>query len=255
MLQKRFQFRAKKRKGPLPFRYVLLLSIAIFILLTAQGIWFIDRNIRPTLLEIANLETQKIATAAINYAVTHTADNVDMNDLINIEKDSEGKIISVGFDANVYNNVVTQSVSNAKYYLKLVEEGKLPELEKVISEGIASGSEQGSGIIFQIPLGQATGNALLTQIGPLVPVKFISIGEVTVDLNEEIIPVGINNTWIRVSLDLEVTAQVVIPFATHTEPIKTTVPVGMIFVPGEVPPFFGGGSGNMPQPAIITEMP
>ncbi|WP_257008401.1 sporulation protein YunB [Bacillus sp. FJAT-45350] len=246
----RKKFNLRPKKGPLPFRYVLLISFAIFIVLTLQGLWLVESGIRPTLLEIANLETQKIATSAINHAVSTTIRDVDMNQLINIEKDNFGKISSIGFDANVYNQVVTNAVSNAQYYLKLMEDGELHKLEMFDEEEIPEDTDV-PGVIHNIPLGLATNNALLSQLGPLIPVKFTTIGDVDVELNEETKPIGINNTWIRVSMDLEVQSQVIIPFATRTDKVKTTVPVGMVFVPGEVPDFYSNGDGPLPQPAII----
>ncbi|MCD8502072.1 MAG: hypothetical protein LRY71_10840 [Bacillaceae bacterium] len=58
------------RKGPLPFRYVFLISFIIFCVMTVQGLYLVERGIRPTLLDIAQTETQRIATLAINDAVS-----------------------------------------------------------------------------------------------------------------------------------------------------------------------------------------
>ena len=210
----------------------------IFVILTIQGLWIIDKGIRPAIVEIANLETQKIGTAAINNAVLGTLDTIDMDQLIDIKYDEDGNVTSVGFDANVYNKVVTESVSNAAEYLRMMERG---------DEG---GRE---GIIYHIPLGQVTNNTFLAHLGPKIPVKLTAIGDVDVELREDIRPFGINNTWVRVAMDLEVYAQIIIPFATYTDTVITTVPVGMVFVPGEVPQFYGGGQGMTPTPAVIVD--
>ncbi|MGO4889312.1 sporulation protein YunB [Anaerobacillus sp. MEB173] len=244
------RFRKKPRKV-LPFRYVLIISFLIFTALTVQGLWIVEKGIRPTLLEIANLETQKIATSAINYAVSNAVKNVNMNELIVIEKDEEGKVSTIGFDATIYNSVVTTAVTNAQYYLKMMEEGKLHELEILGLSHISNDSDI-PGVIYTIPLGQSTNNALLAQLGPLVPVKFTTIGDVGVQLNEEVKHVGINNSWVRVSMDIEVQSQVIIPFATNTDKVSTTVPVGMIYIQGEVPEFYSGmREGGFPHPLFV----
>lgn len=199
-------------------------------------------------MHIANMETYKIATSAINFAVSNTMKNVDMNELVIIEKNEHNEIISISFDGNVYNKVVTQSVTNAQYYLHLLEQGKLHEI------GIGEVSEDNkSNAIYEIPLGRVTDHSLLSQLGPLVPVRFMSIGDVDVQLNENIQQVGINNSWISISMDLQVQAQVIIPFASEIGIVKTSVPVGMVFVPGEVPEFYSGKDGNGFIPAIIND--
>ncbi|QOY37970.1 sporulation protein YunB [Anaerobacillus isosaccharinicus] len=250
-LRRKFNYR--RRKGPLPFRHVLLISFLIFVTLTVQGMWIVDRAIRPTLLEIANLETQKIATSAVNYALKTTIDEIDTNKIIAIEKDENGKIISLGFDAEIYKQVEVSAVANAQYYLKKMEEGKLHEIGLSKEELDLLDETVATDIIYHIPLGMATGSSLLANLGPKIPVKFRAIGDVDIDLNEKIQHVGINNTWIRVSLDLQVDAEVIIPFATHTEKVVTTIPVGMVFVPGEVPNFFANGSNNLSSGKFVNE--
>ncbi|MBU8906580.1 sporulation protein YunB [Desertibacillus haloalkaliphilus] len=247
--------RPRKRKGPLPFRYVFLLSFVIFVAMTVQGLWLVEKGIRPTLIEIAQTETQKIATQAINDAISKKiVDNTGMEDLINIEKDNNDNITSVGFDAQIYNRVVSEAIIRVQKYLKMVEQGQIESLS--VPEGVeVDFNEQtfsDNGIIHTIPLGQATNNALLAHLGPQVPVKFTAIGDVKAQLNETIEPSGINNTYISVAMDIEVDVQVVIPFATEEQTVGTTIPIGMIFVPGEVPYFYNhGGDSNAPAPAII----
>lgn len=237
------------RKRPLPLRYAALISVVIFILLTIQALVIIDKQIRPTIMHIATMETFKIATSAINYAVKNAIQTIDTNKLVVIEKNENDEITSISFDTNVYNEVVTQSVATAHHFLHLLEEGRMEEIgiqhlpyRKSDSEGM-----------FEIPLGRVTNHSLLAQLGPGVPVKFASIGDVNVQLNEKIEHIGINNAWITVSMDLEVQARVIIPFASDIGVVKTTVPVGMVYVPGKVPNFYSGKEGDGFTPAIITD--
>jgi len=105
-------------------------------------------------MDIANLETQKIATSTINYSLRNTIKNIDMDELIEFEKDDDGSISSVGFDSNTYNNVVFESVSNAQHFLKLMEEGRLDEID--VLDVSKDDRYDESGIIYTIPLGAVT---------------------------------------------------------------------------------------------------
>lgn len=242
-------FRAP-RSRPLSFKKVMVISLFIFSIMTAHGIWLVNQQIANTLMHIATMETQKIATSAINHAVSQTVKDVDMNELIEVEKNEQEEVVSIGFNGSVYNEVVTNAVTDAQHYLMEMERGQVPEGGSGIVAHSTGGEE---GALYSIPLGRATNNALLAQLGPLIPIELTAIGDVDVELNESIEEKGINNTWVRVSLDLKADVEVIIPFATDTSAVVTTVPVGMIFIPGKVPDFYSNGSGGELNPAIIPE--
>lgn len=243
----------QRRGGPLPFRYVFLISLVIFIFLTVQGLYFIDQHVRPALLTIATIETQRISTQAINQAVSRDlTDQEHLDDLVLMETTEDGDISSLAFDASVYNQVLEDAIDLIHSYLEEVESGMagggIPsELEEEIEDAGVGRVEDGS--IYNIPLGMATNNALLAQLGPQVPVSFSAVGDPHVDMEERVENVGINNTWLRIGLSIEMDIRVVIPFGTEEDTATTFVPVGMVFVPGDVPDYYGEG-GGMPIPAI-----
>ena len=225
--------------------------------MTVQGLWLVEKGIRPTLVEIAKTETQRIGTLAINEAVSKKIlENTDMEQLIEIQQDNNGKIISVGFNPVIYNRVLQQTTQRVQSYLNDISQGKVKDLS--IPDGIEVEHDGEkyfhNGIIHTIPLGQASNNALLAHLGPKVPVRLTAIGDVKSQLSESIIPVGINNTYIRVSVDITVDVRVVIPFSTDEAIVQTSIPVGMVFVQGEVPEFYNyGATQGGPMPAIIRQ--
>ncbi|RSL30347.1 sporulation protein YunB [Salibacterium salarium] len=246
----------RRAKGPLPFRYVFLISFVLFALITVQGLVLVEKGIRPTLMAIAHTETQKIATQAINDAVSNKiVEYIDIEDMIDMETDSEGNVTSVNFNSEMYNLVQSEAVLRVQRYLHMVEQGNIEELgmPEEIEQELETENFTEEGIIHVIPLGQATKNALLAQLGPRVPVRFTAIGDVKANLSESIFESGINNTYMRVSVDIEVDVRVVIPFATETQVVSTSIPVGMVFISGEVPEFYNSGDGDMPSPAVIQE--
>ncbi len=234
-----------------------MISSIIFIMLTLTGLGIIDAGVRPTLIAIAKTETQRIGTLAINDAVSgQFLDNTDMDDLVELEKNEEGEVTSVQFNSVIYNRVLQETTESVQNYLNDIEHGRskdnrFPKDVDVNGEGAVFSED---GIIHMIPLGQATNNALLAHLGPRIPVRLSAIGAVKSNLKENILDVGINNTYMSISVEIEADVQIVIPFATATEVVKTSIPVGMILIPGEVPEFYGGesgtGTGGM-TPAVI----
>lgn len=241
-LSKTIKLKKRRRPKPLTFKQTIIISFIIFIIFSAYAYWLVDQTIRPIALNIATIETQKIAMSAINHAVQESIEDVNIAELIEIQYDNDGNVSTVGFDSHVYNQVVTQSVANVKDYIYRLERGGLVDGNSGVTPNI----------VYEIPLGQVANHVLLSRLGPKIPVKMTAIGEVHADLNENIIPSGINNVWIRVSLDLDVKVQVILPFASEVQHIVTTVPVGMVYISGKVPHYYGGGS-HQPIPAIMID--
>lgn len=236
-------------KAPLPFRSVLLLSFFLFMLCTIFGVWLVDQSIRPAVMDIAHSETQKIAVAAINEAVrTEVVDRANVEEMVHVEKNGDGQVTSVQFNAEIYNEVLSEATLKVQEYLKWMEKGGLPG--KTIAELKAENNEA-EGIIHAIPLGKATNNALLAQLGPLIPIRFMPIGDVTTNLSESIQETGINNTYLRISLEVAVDARIIIPFGTEQAIVTTEIPIGMVFISGEVPYYYHRGENEGAMPAMI----
>ncbi|WP_227937399.1 sporulation protein YunB [Alkalihalobacillus deserti] len=234
--------RPQSRKGPLPFRYVLLLSFLIFVVLTVQGLWIVEKGIRPTLMDIATTETRVIATKSINDAVSKKiASDLNQDELFIVKTDSDNFITSIQFNTQIYNRILSEATNRVQRHLKAIERGEAFDVSLETENEIPLTTE--GGIIYSIPLGQATNNALLAQLGPQIPVRFSAIGDVKTDLKLDVKNTGINNTTMSVNFDVIVDAKIVIPFATNTEAIKTTIPVGLVNIQGRVPEYYSEGGG------------
>ncbi|MYL61737.1 sporulation protein YunB [Bacillus hwajinpoensis] len=244
------------RKGPLPFRYVFVISFLLFIFMTVQGLWIVEKGIKPTLIEIARTETNRIATIAINEAINQKmAEEVDnyQDSLIKEVTDNEGKLVRVQINQRAVTQVLAQSTEKVQRFLKSVEDGTLDYWaeQNGVELEVDDQTSLDNGIIHYIPIGQAFDNTLLANMGPKVPVRFTAIGEVKSDYKSTIEPVGINNISVDIRVHIEVKVKIVIPFATDSDVVTTDIPVLLTIIPGEVPNFYNNGSeGGLPTPSI-----
>jgi sporulation protein YunB len=247
----KFSRRLRKR-GPLPFRYVLLLSFILFLFSTATGLWLVNKGIEPTLMRIATTETRNIASLVINRAITKRTTNVgDNNDVIKIVPGSNGKGQNAQLNTDLINRVLADTTAQIQKNLKTAKNGDIALLENDVE--IETGNTgNDDGIVWYIPLGQATNITLLGNIGPKIPVKFHAIGEVEPDVHIATKAMGINNTWMEVSVVIKVSIQIITPFATDVTKLKQSIPVGGTLVEGEVPQFYNGG-GNLTPSFQIPE--
>ncbi|MCT8136664.1 sporulation protein YunB [Anaerobacillus sp. CMMVII] len=249
-----FRFPIKKRRGPMSFRTILLVSAFIFIFLTIQALIIVEKGIRPTLVTIASTETQKIGTLAINQAVSKkTLEDSFNREMIEYISTENGKFLGVEFNAAVAHRFLHDVTHSVQVYLNDLERGRIRELSipedvDLDRDGISI-SERG--IIYMMPLGQITNNALLAHLGPKVPVRFSVIGNVKSNFSHKAEELGINNTLLTISVDIEVDVKVIIPFATETNVVRTSFPLAWVYLHGDVPEFYSTGGERGSVPAVI----
>ncbi len=226
-------FRAQKfRRGPLPFRYVMLITLVFFLLSTAAGLWIINKGIQPTLMRFAESQTRKIAPMVISRAVKEQMPEVkDINEIMITKPNGSGGT-TTQFHTGMINRLLAETASIVRKNLMEVEQGNLLALEEETEvEFDQVQTSEGDGIVYAVPLGQATNNALLGNLGPRIPVRFTPIGDVRSTVHTDVEPYGINNVFIVVSIHIEVNVQIIIPFATDIASVQQDVPVAMGYFP------------------------
>lgn len=240
------KFRGKlTRKGPLPFRYVFFISFVFFLFSTAVGLWMINKAIEPVLMSYAEFQTRKIATLVINKAISKRTVGMDA---IVIIPGQNGNPPIAKLNPDVINQFLSDTTDQIQKNLTTIERGDLQSLEQLTDVKIETDpSKNGNGMVWYIPLGQATKTALFGNIGPLIPVKFFAVGSVNPDVQTSFKAMGINNTWIDVNLQFTVSVQIVTPFATKITNLVEHIPVGGTLIQGDVPQFYNGGGGSAPS--------
>ncbi|ASS86990.1 sporulation protein YunB [Geobacillus lituanicus] len=232
------------RRGPLPFRYVFLLTFVFFMFSTAAGLWIVNKGIEPVLMEIAETETKRIANLIINNALEKQfeEENPKFQELVTVQQDNSGRIVSVDFNAEAINRILEEIDDHVMASLKAATEGRI---ERMVLPEVESGQGDSRGIIYYIPLGQVTNNVLLANLGPRVPVQFQIVGNVDSEVTKEIRAYDINSFFIEIDIHVSVDIQVVIPFASKISNVTTDIPVVMRFIPGEVPQFYNKNGGSL----------
>ncbi|MGG0237176.1 sporulation protein YunB [Bacillus rhizoplanae] len=226
------------RKGPLPFRYVLLISFAIFIILTLQGLWLVNKSIQPTLMKYAEMQTKQTATVVMTKAVKdRIAQGINVESLMKVQTDKNGKVSTIDLNTEAVNEILTSTTTYIEKYLHQVEKGDTKGL----------GLSEDDGTALSVPLGRITDNALLGNIGPDIPITFTTIGHVSTNIKQDFQQQGINNTAIKIVMEIEVALQVIIPFHTKEVTVKQDIPVATRIIQGEVPGYYGSGGVVVPE--------
>ncbi|MFJ7745239.1 sporulation protein YunB [Peribacillus sp. NPDC097295] len=246
MFRKRFRPKKFRKKGPLPTRKVFLYSFILFILSSILTLRYVDKEIEPVIMNVAESEIKRIATETIHEAVDDNISTINLEKIIITNKTDDSNP-SYSFDPGIYNELRSNITKDIQNNLG-IKKGN-PFNKKGPAE---LNEEQYKTVVYYIPLGVVTGNSLLSNYGPKIPVKMSVIGNVQSDLKTKLTNAGINNVYYELAVDFNVNIQIVIPSLTKETKVSQEVKVGSILMQGDVPSYYSNGNGSIP-PAIMKD--
>src|SRR5690625_4871536 len=240
------RFRFPKKKSPPPVRTIFIMTICLFFLIIFLSIWIIDKGIKPTLMDIAEEKITEFATRTINSAVKST-ENISFDDLIDMSFDNDGMVSAIGYNSTAVNRALRTATDRAEYFLYGMNKGQTIDMNDPDMKPIEFGDSVGDlaakdPTVVEIPLGQATGNTILANLGPKVPVHFEIVGSLRSDVVHEIKEFGVNAALIEIYIPVTVNVQIVIPFSTSVAEVSTRVFIDSRLVMGSVPEFYSSGT-------------
>ena len=236
----------RKRRIVIKRRNIVLLILIMVIICVLVVFNYINKRVTPLFLDLAESETEKLATLIINDAVSkQVSDKLTTDALYNISKDSKGSITSIDFNSVTVNKLLTTITSSVELNLKYLEEGRV-DLLNVPDSILVSYDKKDlkKGIIYKIPSGAVFNNTILSNIGPKVPVRLNLVGSITSNISAKTTNYGINNALIEVYVDIKVTLEVILPYTKRKTSVETTVPIALKMMQGSVPSYYSGSSTN-----------
>lgn len=219
-MQKRgFYGRPPRRKRRRRVVFLLLLITMAFAL---QSFIFVEKNLKPPLMNLAQVRVKQIATQAINSAITdRLSQGANYDKLIEWQRDNNGNVSSFVLNYAEHMRITADTVSTVQN--QLLQLKSMPE---------------------HIPLGQAMGSALLASFGPKVPVRLVPMGSAQVSLNTRYENAGINMILVEVYIRIIAEVSVIIPFDSKPEVVETEIPVTYVLVVGGTPMYYMDNKGN-----------
>lgn len=189
----------------------LYIFVIIFLVLLIYGFIWVDKNIKPTVLAVSEVQARKIATQAINEAVKNKIkDDIKYKDLIFVNFDKDGKVTMMQANTIMMNSIASDVA------LEVQE-----NIRNVAAKPI------------KIPIGNALNSQLIK--GPNINITIVPQGTVTVDFTTEFVESGINQTIHKVYLVIITEVRVIVPLASDVIKIVTNIPVAETIIVGDVP--------------------
>jgi sporulation protein YunB len=232
-------------------KHILVVTVILFTVMIWLSIVIVNNGIEPTLMRVAKSKSTEFATRGINAAVKF-AEDYDFEDVSKYTRDNEGTITSWDFSSAAVNEINRYATDRVEEFFQWMNTGEVPEDSNLELDygDTAEGMGKEDPTLVEIPIGQATGNTILANLGPKIPVNMELVGNVKTDVVHDAQGFGINSVLIKVYIHVEAEVQVIIPFSSGIKKVSTDVYVTSGVVNLGVPEFYGGGGNNNPSISV-----
>lgn len=199
------------------------LILFILMLFSVLTVMIAEKRLGPVLRTWAETRAMSLATRAINVAVEEMmAVNLSQAAMAELIRDGEGRLQAIQYDMGEVNRVSSQAT------------------HKILQTLTNMGQE-----VFPIPAGQLIGLDFLASWGPGIPVRMIPIGGLTTTPVASFESAGINQTWHRVLLDVQVVMRIAVPLVAEEILVSTQVPILEEVFIGSVPTWYFAGQESL----------
>lgn len=185
----------------------------VFILSLVSSIYYFDKVVQPTVLLVADSEMRARVVDIINKNIISVYENnFKYDDIITVEKDSNGKVVMLKADTVKLNALATEVAILSQQ-----------EIKEVGSIGV------------KMPLGYITKNNILSYYGPSITVKMEPIGRVETSYDSVFESAGINQTRHKIYINVKTDLKVILPLTNREVEVKHEIPVAETVIVGDIP--------------------
>lgn len=189
--------------------FVFLLIFFAFILII---LYTLNSKIRPAIIKVSENNARNIAIRCTNEAIYENIENIKYENLVKINKDSNGNVTSLSANSMEINKLTTKIIGDIEEKLQENEEGeaRMP-IAMFFDENITSG------------------------YGPKISIKTFPIGDIKGEIKSNFESTGINQT--RHSLVFEITTEVKVlaPFISEVEVYKNSIVIAETIIVSDTP--------------------
>ena len=220
------QFKTNKYKK---INYSFLLSLIVFLL----GIFIflnISMKASPKLIEIASVKLNNYNNELImNFITADIISKDKLNDIIELVKNNKDEIVAINYNMDLTYEILKNVSEN-------LEKGLNSNFSKYL-DNKASSVENGT--ILYYPLGIASDNIYLNNLGPKIPVKVSFLTNLITGIKTDVSNYGINNVKMSIYLSVDVTNNIIVPLVSKSISSHYEVLLGSKVIMGNVPTYMG----------------
>ncbi|OOM70862.1 sporulation protein YunB [Clostridium sp. BL-8] len=200
-----------KRKG---HKYISFIVVIIFIIVVFNvTIVFFDERVMPSVIEIATMMAKSQTLNIINEkSVEILSQDFKYDEMVKIQKNSEGNIILVQADTVKLNYIAAKLATECNTALSNMENSSV-----------------------KVPLGWMSGKSAFFSLGPKITVEIEPIGNISTSYESKFESAGINQTRHKIYLNVMAKIRLKLPLRNQDVDVTTQIPVSDTIIVGKIP--------------------
>jgi sporulation protein YunB len=215
---------------------IMLIIFVIIIFITYLLLRNFNKLVTPKLINVATSSINKLnESILLNYTLSDMYENIDLDEVIDIVKNSNDEIISVDFNLKeVYSSLAIIT----KYLHESLNSEEIRE--KYLEYYDEEISSKNDSIVLMMPMGIASNNIYVANLGPRIPVKISYIGYLSTNIRIKLENYGINMVLSSIYIDCSITNSYIIPSKKESITSDYSILVSSKIISGDVPEYYGG---------------
>lgn len=191
------------------------------------------------MIDCAEDEVNHLTSLIMNNCIQKYIAETSNLDILQIERNNNQQIERIQYNTKMLNQTRVQIIEMLENDLDYMVQGNLEaigvNLNKLSDEYYEKTSD---GILFTVSMGSATNNPFFANIGPKIPLNLIAIGDATGDITTNITEYGMNNAMIEISIELEATVIIQMPFLSKEVTVENVIPLTIEIIQGTIPNYY-----------------
>ena len=185
-----------------------------------------NKTTRPVLLDYAKnkieLETKSLIVKTINNELDNNSN--DYKDIFKMINNNEKETLLIDYDTIKINKILNNITLNLIDNLKSIE----------------NNSFSNNNTIYYIPFGAITNLGTSNWIGPQIPIKIMTSGNVESKIITNLKEYGMNNLVLETYIDINVDTNILLPYTKEIINVDYQVPIIKKVIEGKIPSIYGG---------------
>ncbi len=194
-----------------------------------------DKRIKNVIAPFLDNEVERFTTVLVNDAFNELELEKKMTNIFHVDYDNYGHFEKISYQTSLINQFSSELSHIIENRLKKIEMGEYDS--SFFSRKIQNGKYQHirNGILCEISIGSLRGSTLFANIGPVIPIRLLYLGQMNPDVDVKVREYGLNNMVLEIDYVATIKEQITMPFSSKQKEIVIRQPLVIDIIRGEIP--------------------
>lgn len=208
---------------------MILVILSSFIFLN-----ILDNRLKVVLGPFLDMEVERFTTNLVNKTLNDLDMDEEYHSLLIVEKDESGEIERFSYNTFVMNQISSKFTDGIQKKLVQVENGEVSDFLFFNNKF----QHIKNGVLCGVSFGTLRNSHLFSNVGPVIPIRLLFLGQVMPDVDIKVKEYGINTIMVEVYFVAKIKEQISMPFSSKRREIVVNQLLSVDIIHGKVPSYY-----------------